>query len=149
MAQGRKMFEELVRVEDGRGKEFGRLICGVAEHHALVACALFCGGAAIDAAGNVRGLAMQVGMVREGIEAEVFFRAVVADLLDDLACDAFGVDFVEAAARDFAEVEDDVGADHGFAGDVRGAVGLEARIEDGVRDLVCDLIRMAFGDGLR
>ncbi len=136
MAQGREMFEELMRVEDGRGKEFGRLICGVAEHHALVAGALFCGGAAIDAAGDIGGLAMQVGMVREGIKAEMFFGTIVANLLDDLARDALCVDFVEAAARDFTEVEDDVGADHGFTGDVRGAVGLEARVKNGVRDLV-------------
>ena len=49
---------------------------------------------------------------------------------------------------DFSGDDDQAGGGESFAGDAAGGVFGEAGVEDGVRNLVGDLIGMAFGDGL-
>jgi hypothetical protein len=50
---------------------------------------------------------------------------------------------------DFSGDDDQAGGGEGFAGDPAEGVFGEAGVEDGVRNLVGDLIGMAFGYGFR
>jgi hypothetical protein len=140
---------------------------GVAEHHALVAgaflfLALLLLG--VDAHGDVGRLAVQqhldVGaVIREAV-------LVVADVLDHTAGDLgdllavdhrHPVNHLEQLAAAFARHHDLVGGAKGFAaepgvdlavvGDAEFHILLEERIENGIGNLVGDLVRMAFGYG--
>ena len=51
--------------------------------------------------------------------------------------------------RDLAGDDRDAGLDQRFAGDARARVAGEQGVEHGVRDLVGDLVGMAFGDATR
>jgi hypothetical protein len=68
---------------------------------------------------------------------------VVADVEDDLARQRFEVD--PGAGGDFAGDDGDTGLDHGFAGDAGALVLRQDGVENGVGDLVGDLVRVAFG----
>jgi hypothetical protein len=50
---------------------------------------------------------------------------------------------------DFAGDDDQAGAGQGFAGDAAGRIFTKAGVENGIGNLVGDLVRMSFGYGLR
>ncbi len=149
---------ELVRQQDRHGHELRGLGAGVAEHHALVAGALAVehvvvvdvgahlegGGDALADVGRllVDGHHDAAGLV---VVAEVGAR--VADLLDRLTDDLGDVDV--GLGADLAGDEREAGGHERLASDTPVGVVLEDRIEDGVRDLVGELVRVALGDRLR
>ena len=151
LAHPRQLQGHPVAQGDGQGHLLGRLVAGVAEHHALVPGAEFrVGGAArfqrvVHAHGDIRALVVDRGHDGAGIAVEEFLRAVVADLRHGLADD--GVDIHIGIRRDFAHDGDDPGGRDGFAGDARDGIQREDRVEHRVRNLVAELVGMAFGDG--
>ena len=167
----RQHFEDLVRKIDRRRHERALFIdlalgAGVAEHHALVArtfllAALFLFG--IDAHGDVRRLAVQQHFDVGAVIGKTVL--VVADVLDYLARglgdqfainDRFVAVLVEQRrlAAAFAGDDDLVGRaqrlaakpgiDLALVGDAELEVVFEERIENGVGDLVANLVRMSF-----
>ena len=135
---------------DRSGHELRGLGGGVTEHDALVAGAhlgvlLALGLTLVDALGDVgRLLGEQVGdedLV--GVEDVVVVH--VADLADGGADDFLEVDL--GLGGEFAGDDDVVALDQGLAGDARETVLREAGVEDGVRDAVGDLVRVALPDG--
>ena len=162
-----------MREEDRRGHvgalfvDFA-LVAGVAEHHALVAGALFLAALlflGIDAHRDVGRLAVQQHLDVGAVIGEAVL--VVADILDHAAgdlADQFAVDHRDAVdgaeqlAAAFAGDHDLVGRaqrlaaepgiDQAVVGDAELDVLLEEGVEDRVRDLVRDLVRMALGNRL-
>ena len=149
VAQVGEHLQEPMRINERRGHQRRRFVRRVAEHHSLVARAELRLFLAVDALRDVGRLAVQEVEILEGVGGEVLLRHGVADLARDAARDRGGVDLLESLGRDFADVDDDVGADGRFAGDARVPVAREAGVKDGIGDLVRHFVGMSFRDGLR
>ena len=141
---------------------------GEAEHHALVAGALFLAALlflGVDAHGDVGRLAMQQDLDVGAVIGEAVL--VVADVLDHAARDLgdqfavdhrHAMDLAEQLAAAFARDHDLVrgaerlaaepGIDQAVVGDAELDVPGEEGIEDRVGDLVRNLVRMALGNRL-
>ena len=122
----------------------GRLVGGVAEHHALVAGALAVLGFSHYAAVDVGTLFVngEEHAARVAVEAEA--RTVVADGACNLAGGLHDVDI--GVAEDLAGNNNLAGGDEGLACDFGVGVTGEEFVEDGVADLVGHFVGMAFGD---
>ncbi len=138
-----------MRVVDREGHQLGRFVAGVAEHQALVAGALVqvVVGRAVHALGDVGRLLVVGDQHRAALVVDAVVGVVVADALDGLARD---VDVVDVGGRgDLAGQHHQAGVAQRFRGDARIFVLGEDRVQDGVGNLVGDLVRMALGDRLR
>ena len=149
VAERGQALEDAVGTDEGEREALGGLVGGVAEHHALVAGALFLGVFALDALVDVRGLGVEVVDVGEVLPAEAFFGTVVANLLNDTLGDGLGVERLEAFAGDFTEVDDQILTTGGFASDVGMGIEREAGIKDGVGNSIGDLVGVPLRDGFR
>ena len=114
-----ELERELVRELDRHGHEFGGLVAGVAEHHALVA-----GAAGIDAHGDVGGLLVDAGNHAAGVGVEAVDGVVVADGLRPRR--ARGSESPRKLGGDFAGDDDQAGAGEGLTGDAAGRVFTQA-----------------------
>ena len=142
------MGQQLVRVHDRCGHERRRLARRVAEHHPLVARALLLGLLAVHALGDVGTLPVERAYVVERVPAEALDGTVVADVLHHATGDFLCVDRIEPLAGDLAHVDDEAGAAHRLAGDVRARVLREAGVQNRVGYLVGDFVGVAFRDRL-
>ena len=143
-----------MRHGDGHGHIFGRLVAGIAEHHALIARADVRAsvlGAALErivhAHGDVAGLLVERGQHGAGLAVKAVFGAVIADVEDFLARD-----FVDRHARsgaDFAHDQHKASGGAALAGDVRIGILCEYGVQNGVGNLVADFVGMSFGHGFR
>ena len=149
---------ELVRQRDRQRHELVRLAAGVAEHHPLVTGArdvhrVIVGGIVASLVGRVHALGdvrrLLVDRVdhraRVGAEPQVGIR--VADLADRLAGHVLDVDV--RVGRDLARHHDQAGVHERLARHAAVGVVTQDGIEHAVGDLVGDLVRVAFRDGLR
>ena len=146
---------EPVREHDRQRHQLFRLVRRVAEHHPLVAradavervvVAALRLERRVDALRDVGRLLVDRDEHAAGLGVESVLRTRVADLADALAHDARNVDV--RLGRDLAADDDEAGGDERLAGDARLRILAQDCVEDGVRDLVGDLVRMPFGDGL-
>ena len=164
LAVGSQPFENLVAVVERSRHVIGRFIAGEAKHDALVARALVLVAASIDALRDVIRLAMQMVLELERLPVETFL--LVADFAHGAANRLF--DFVLCArspaaivgpirivlvvhrrAADLAGQDDALRRRHGFAGDARFRIFCQHQVDDGIADLVGNLVRMAFGNAFR
>ncbi len=148
---------EPVGEEDGERHQRRRLVRRVAEHQALVAGALavqfvvvaldagLVGG--VDALRDVRGLRADRHRYAAGGAVEALLGGVVADLQDLVAHQRRDVRV--RLGGDLAGHVHQAGGDQGLDGDPGGRVLAEQRVEDGVADLVSDLVGVTLGHGLR
>ena len=140
-------LRELVGQQDRHRHQLGRLVRGVAEHDPLVAGALLVVLLLVDAHRDVGRLPLDRGEHAAGLVVEAVGGVRVADLLDRLADDLrdVGVDL----GRDLAGDEREARRDDGLAGHAAVGVLGEDRVENGVGDLVGDLVRMPLGHRFR
>ena len=133
---------ELMRQQYGRGHELFVFIGGVAEHHALIA-----GAAGIHTHSDVGRLRMDRANDRAGLGIEAVSGVGVADGSDHAAHD--GGEIYVSFSGDLSGNEHYAGGGDGFAGDAAVGIFLQTGVEDGIRNLVGDLIGMAFGHRFR
>ena len=146
LAHVRQPLGQLVRQHDGRRHQLGRLVAGVAEHHALIARALLVVGVhavAIHSLRDVRRLALDRDQHAAGLPVEPHGRVLIADALDHVAHDGRKLDL--GGGGDLAGHHDKAGLGQGLAGHPAGLVFGNDGIEHAVRHLVAQLVRMAFG----
>ena len=137
-----------MRVVDRRRHQLGRLVAGVAEHQALVAgtgVEMVVAGL-VDALGDVVGLLVVADHDGTALVVDAVVGVVVADALDGVARDLDVVDV--RVGRDLAGQHHEAGVAQRLGGDARARILREDRVQDGVGDLVRDLVGMAFRDGL-
>ena len=135
---------QLVGQTDGHGHQLRGLIAGIAEHHALIACTAHL---IVGAPCDVGALAVDVGDDGTGIGVKAELCAGVADICHHLADDLLEIDI--AVGGDLAHDVDKAGGCAGLAGHAGiGVVGQDL-VQNGIGDLVADLVGMSFGDGLR
>ena len=79
-----------------------------------------------------------------GLVIESLVRVVIANVFNRIADDSLVVDL--RLGGDLAEDHDHAGLGGSLAGHLRERVIFEAGIEDGVGDLICDFVRVAFTD---
>ena len=132
------------RVAQGERKGYVEvgLVCGVAEHHALVAGALLEGFLALNTTVDIGALLMhgQKDTARIAVEAEL--AAVVANFVDNAACGLLHVDI--GVALDFTGNHDLTGGHQCFTCHFRLRVAGKKFVKDGVADLIGHFIGMAF-----
>ena len=135
---------QLVSQTDGHGHQLRGLIAGIAEHHALIACTAHL---IVGAQCDVGALAVDIGDDGTGVGVKAELCAGVADICHHLADDLLEIDI--AVGGDLAHDVDKAGGCAGLAGHTGiGVVGQDL-VQNGIRDLVADLVGMSFGDGLR
>src|SRR5680860_267501 len=133
------------------------LVGRVAEHHPLVAgpgqpqfvVGVRAGARlvrGVDALGDVGRLLVERDQDRDVVAVVAVVAVVVADLADRLA-DQLGHVEVDVG-RDLAGDDGHPGVDHGLAGDATLRVAGHDRVEDGVGNLVADLVWVTLGDRL-
>jgi len=147
---------EPVRERDRRGHQLRRFVRRVAEHHPLVAGAdlvVVVAGAlaallvrAVDTLGDVRGLPVQRRQDAHGVAVVAEVAGVVANPADRGAGDVGVVDV--GVGGDLAGDDDEAGGQQRLHRDPRGRVLGQRRVQDGIGDLVGDLVRMSFGHRL-
>ena len=150
LAEAGQLAVEAVGEHDRGGHELGGLGGGVTEHDALVAGAhlgvlLALGLALVDALGDVRGLLGEQVGDEDLVGVEDVVVVHVADVADRGADDFLEVDL--GLGGEFAGDDDVVALDQGLAGDAGEPVLRETGVEDGIRDAVGDLVRVALADG--
>lgn len=138
---------KLVGEDDGEGHSFLGLIRSVAEHKSLISgTGLVLLTANVDALGDVWGLLLESNEDVAGLVVESLGRVIVADVFDRVTDDLLVVD--NGLRRDLAANEDHASLGDRFAGDFGVGILLEMSIEDGIRDLIADLVGMTLSDGL-
>ena len=96
--------------------------------------------------GNVGGLLLDADHNIAGFVVEAFARVIVANVLDGPSDDLL---VIEVCFRgDLAEDHDQARLGGRLACHFGGGILGEAGVEDGIGDLVTDLVRVAFSDGL-
>ena len=156
MTVGRHLHQDFVAVVERCGHEVRGLVAGEAEHDALVARAFVLVVAGIDALGDVRRLRMKVVGKIERLPMKALL--LIADALDDAAhrlldllADSgrpIALAVHDSLAADFAGEDHFLGGGQGFASDARLRVLRQEQVDDGIGNLVGDLVGMAFGNGL-
>ena len=101
----------------------------------------------VSAQCDIGALAVDVGDHGAGVSIKAVLCTGVTDIRDDLADDLLEIDI--AVGGDLAHNVDQTGGSAGLAGHAGiGIVGQDL-VQDGIGDLVADLVRMSLGDGLR
>jgi hypothetical protein len=146
-----------VRQGDRQRHQLGRVVARVPEHQPLVAGALLVElvvvaldpvlVGVVDALGDVGRLRPDGHRHAAGGAVEALLGRVVADL-QDLLPDQLG-DRRVGLGGDLTGHMDLAGGDQRLHGDPRGGVVLEEGVENGVADLVSDLVGVTLGHGLR
>jgi hypothetical protein len=138
---------ELVGKLDGKGKVLRGLVGGIAEHDTLVTgTELLESLLVVKTLSNVGALLLNGDEDVASLVVEALLGRVVADVLDGVTDDLLVVDL--GLGGDLAEDHDHAGLGGTLASDLGERVLLEAGIEDGVGDLVSDLVGVALADGL-
>ncbi len=147
-AEHGQALEQAVREAQRERHQLVGLAAGVAEHHALVACALLGvdARALVDALGDVGALLVDRREDAAGLRVELQRGVRVADPLDRLADDLLDVDV--SLGGHLARDDDEAGRAERLDSAPAGGVVPEERVEESVGDLVGDLVGVAFGDGL-
>ena len=138
LADFRKALAQLVRQENGSRHVVGIFVAGVAEHHALIA-----GAAGIDAHGDVARLLVDAGDDRAGVGVKAVERVVITDGGDHAPHQRLEIDV--SFGGNFAGDDDQAGCREGFASHAAIGIFFQAGIQDRVRNLIGDLVRVTFG----
>ena len=149
-AQGGQSSGQRVGAADGQRHQLRSFIAGIAKHHALIARTDVAGiqftalQRIVDAHGDVR----RLGVQRAGKKA-AFCKAIlilgVANAADNVTCTGFIVYI--SGSGDLTHDMHRAGLNCGFAGAAAFGVLSEQFIQNAVRDLIADFVRMPFGDG--
>ena len=132
----------------GHGHELGGLVRGVPEHDTLVTSTdvLVHTAVAEDALGDIGTLLLDGNEDGARVVVKTLGAVVVADLLDGLADDLVVVE--DGGGGDLTENHHHPGLGRGLAGNAGVGVLRKASVENGVGDLVADLVGVALRDGL-
>lgn len=138
---------QLVGELEGEGEQLGGLVGGIAEHDALVTSAEVLEAVVeVEALSDIGGLLLNGDEKVERLVVEALGRVIIADALDGLADDLLVVNL--GLGGDLAKDHDHAGLGGRLASDLGEGVVGQAGIENGVGDLISDLVGMALADGL-
>ena len=130
-------------VRDRHRHQLRSFRAGVAEHHALVAGALLAVEALVagNAHVNVGRLLVDAGHDGAGFSVEAKFRIVVADPSHSVPGDLLEIE--RGFGGDLAGNDNESGGGHNFAGYAARFILTQRFVQNGVRDLVADFVRVS------
>mmetsp|Transcript_17406 Transcript_17406/g.25745 ORF Transcript_17406/g.25745 Transcript_17406/m.25745 type:complete len:244 (-) Transcript_17406:96-827(-) len=137
---------------EGRGKivrqrhERFRLVRGVSKHDTLISSTNVFHARSINRLGNIRRLFLDSDNNIASLVVKALSGIIVSNVLDGIANDLFVVD--RGGSCDFSKNHNHARLAACFACNTRRRVSSDASIEDGVRDLIAELIRMSLVNGL-
>ena len=138
---------KLVGELDGEGEVLGGLVGGITEHDTLVTgTKLLESLLVVETLSNIGALLLNGNEDVASLVVEALLGRVVANVLDGVTDDLLVVDL--GLGGDLTEDHDHAGLGGSLASNLGEGVLLEAGIEDGVGDLVSDLVGVALADGL-
>ena len=143
LTHGGQALGQLVCQRNGHGHQLRGLVTGITEHHALIARTA---DLVVGAEGDIGALAVDVGDDGAGVSVKAVLCAGVADIGDDLADDLLEIDV--AAGGDLAHDVHQTRGSTGLASHAGVGVVGQDLVQNGIGDLVADLVGMSFGDGL-
>ena len=149
-------MRDAVRELDRQRHQLLGFVRRVPEHHPLVAgadpvdriaVAVLHLERLVDALGDIRRLLIEGDDHAAGLGVEAVLGTRVADVTDGLAHEPRDVDV--RRGRDLARHDDETCRDQRLAGDATVRVVGKDRVENGVRELVGNLVRVPLGNRLR
>lgn len=138
---------QLVGEQVAEGVELGGLVGGIAEHDALVTstevleCLLV-----VETLGDIGGLLLNGNQQVKGLVVEALGGVIVTNVLDGGTDDLLVVEV--GLGGDLAKDHDHAGLGGSLTGDLGQRVLGQAGIEDGIGDLISDLVGVTLTDGL-
>lgn len=147
---------QLVGKHDGLGHQLGGLrrkrlgseirrklgetyfVGGITEHDTLVTCTVVLQVTVVQTLGDIGRLLLNSNQDVTGLVVETLLRVVVTDLFDGVSDNGLEVD--SGLGGDFTEDHDHTGLGGGLTGDLGVGVLGQTSVEDGIRDLVTDLV---------
>lgn len=146
-AGGRHGGVEPVGQEQGHGEELGRLVGGISEHDTLVTgTEVLQAVVEVQALRDIGRLLLDGDQEVERLVVEALGRVIVANLLDGVAHNLLVVDL--GLGGDLAKDHDHARLGGRLASDLGERVLSQAGIEDGIRDLISDLVGVALANRL-
>lgn len=138
---------QLVGKEEGQGEELGGLVGGVAEHDTLITgTELLESLLVVETLGDIRRLLLNGDEQVAGLVVETLGGVIVADVLDGVADDLLVVEL--GLGGDLAKDHDHTGLGGRLASDLGEGVLSQAGIENGVGNLIGDLVGVALANRL-
>ena len=137
-----QLLTQLVRQHDRQRHQLFGLVAGVAEHQALVA-----GAAGVHAHRDVGGLGLNRVQNAAGLGVEAHRGVGEADVGNHFAGQLGNVQ--NRRGGNFSSHDAETGGHQHFAGHAARRVLLQNRVQNGIRDLVRHLVRVAFGHRFR
>lgn len=138
---------ELVGEEEGKGEKLGGLVGSIAEHDTLITSAEVLEAVVeMETLGDIGRLLLNGNEKVAGLVVEALGGVIIANALDGLADDFLVVKL--GLGGDLTEDHDHTGLGGGLASDLGEGILSQASIEDGIRDLIGDLVGVTLTDGL-
>jgi len=138
---------ELVSENDGKRHGLLSLVRGITEHQTLVTGAsLILITTHVDTLGNIGRLLLEGNEDVAGLVVESLGRVIVADVLDRVTDDLLVVN--DSLGSDFTANQDHASLGHRLAGDFGVGILLQVGVENGIGNLIADLVRVSFSDRL-
>ena len=138
---------ELVGELESEGEQLGGLIGSIAEHDTLITgTEVLQAVVEMEALGNIGRLLLNGDEKVEGLVIEALGGVIIADILDGVADNLLVVNL--GLGGDFPEDHDHAGLGGRLASDLGEGVIGQAGIENGIRDLVGNLVGVSFTDRL-
>ena len=138
---------ELVSEEESKGEELRGLVGGIAEHDTLVTSTEVLEAVVkVETLSDIRGLLLNGDEQVEGLVVEALGGVVVTDVLDGIADDLLVVEL--GLGGDLTEDHYHTGLGGGLAGNLGEGVLSQAGVEDGIGDLISDLVGVTLTDRL-
>ena len=152
LANASEFAAQLMGEHDRGGHQFGRFIASVTEHQSLITGSLLglllaFGRLGIDALRDVGRLLRDDGVHEHLVRMKHIVVVHVADFADGFAGQLREIQL--GLGRDFTAHDHDVRLHVSLTSHAAELVHRETRVQDRVRNGICDLVRMAFADGLR
>lgn len=131
---------ELVGEHNGHGHHLGSLVRGIAEHDTLVTSTNVLNVERLldQTLRDIGRLLLDGNKDVAGLVVEALVRVVIADLLDSITDDLLVVQV--GLGGDLTEHHDHTSLGGGLTGDLGEGVLSKARIQDGIRDLIANLV---------
>lgn len=144
-AGGRHASVELVCQLKGQREELWGLIGSIAEHDTLISSTkLFESLLVMETLGDVRRLFLDCDKDVAGLVIEAFCGVIVSNVFDSCSDNSLVVE--SRLGRDFAKDHNHASLGGGFARNFGERVLSQAGVENGIGDLISDLVRMALAD---
>lgn len=138
---------ELVSEEESKGEELRGLVSGITEHDTLVTSTeLLESLLVVETLGNVRGLLLNGDEQVAGLVVKTLLGVIVTDVLDGITDDLLVVEL--GLSGDLTEDHDHTGLGGSLTSNLGEGVLAKAGIEDGVGNLISDLVGVTLTNGL-